>query len=280
MNTCLEMAPLLPLAPDEIAEPALAQPLLAHLERCPACRERQSIFAQVRAATARGASRHTAPMALHDRITAALRAQEAAAPVVPAARPTRGPWFALAGGWFAAGAMACALALVLLLGPVPWAVKPGIADIALAGAADAYIDNHARALVTNHVIDVASSDRHTVKPWFRGRLDFSPPVVDLADQGFTLIGGRLDYVQRRNVAVLVYQRRQHVIDVFVWPDAAAHDALVQAGTQGSLGYHSMHGHSAGMAFAAVSDLDVVELGELARDFAAGLKAQTTNGAMQ
>ena len=154
----------------------------------------------------------------------------------------------------------------------------------MAAATAAYIDNHARALVTQHLLDVESSNRHTVKPWFRGRLDYSPPVADLAQQGYPLLGGRLDYVDHRAVAVLVYQRRQHVIAVYVWPAAgnASDSSAVAAAADArpALGYHIVSGNAGGMAFVAVSDLGPVELGDLGRLFAHNLEQQATGGTPQ
>src|SRR5271165_7159086 len=139
MNACLEMAPLLALAPDEMNDRSLADSLQAHLDTCPSCRERQSLFARMREATRRNATCHAAPLGLHDRVAAALRAESAAAAVAkrPAAAPGRGFWFSLVGGWLAAGAMACLLFVVMESGPQPR--RP--AAIALADASDAYIDN-------------------------------------------------------------------------------------------------------------------------------------------
>jgi anti-sigma factor RsiW len=263
MTNCLEMAPLLALAPDELPEPQRA--LLTHLEACPDCRARQALFAGIRAATTRTATQHAAPAALRARLAAALHAEEAPAPpplrAMAARLPASRGWLALASGWFAAGALASALYGVLALGPVLRMAPAALPDLALPGSADVYIDNHARALVTDHLIDVASSDRHTVKPWFRGRIDFSPPVVDLAGQGFPLLGGRLDYVEQRNVAVLVYGRRQHVIDVYIWADGRAQSsaALAPAGAEDVRGYRLVRGSAAGTRFVVVSDLDSVEL---------------------
>jgi anti-sigma factor RsiW len=128
--------------------------------------------------------------------------------------------------------------------------------------ASAVLTGHIRSLQPNHLIDVPSSDRHTVKPWFQGRLDFSPPVPDLSELGWTLVGGRLDYVDGRPVAVIVYQRRMHNINVFLWPNhGPAGDAIRQEEAQG---YQILHWNGAEMTYWVVSDLNNAELLELAR----------------
>jgi anti-sigma factor RsiW len=104
-----------------------------------------------------------------------------------------------------------------------------------------------------HRFDVASSDAHTVKPWFEGKLDFSPPVKDLVAQGFPLIGGRLDYVHGRAVAALVYQRRKHSINLCIWPSSPGDEAAPKTATR--QGFHILQWTRSGMRFCAVSDLN-------------------------
>lgn len=126
------------------------------------------------------------------------------------------------------------------------------------------VSGHIRSLMANHLTDVASTDQHTVKPWFAGKLDFSPPVTDFAGAGFPLVGGRLDYLRGHSVAALVYLHRKHTINVFLWPVPSAHEGISSARTQ--QGFHVIHGTHAGMAYWMVSDLNAKELADFARMF--------------
>src|SRR5262249_21699698 len=120
----------------------------------------------------------------------------------------------------------------------------------------------ARSLLADHLLDMPSSDRHTVKPWFQGRLDFAPPVADLADRGFPLAGGRLDDLDGRTGAALVYHPRQPRINLFGWPAPHGTDTPLRTASHG--GYHLAHWTRAGLNFWVVSDLNADELGEFAR----------------
>jgi len=232
---------------------AEAAALAAHRAQCPICEAAANELLQTRALL-RDDLYQPVPEDMRRRLMS----------VLAAAQPPRpGPSTATSGsfgrwrGWWSNGASfgfgaACAAALAFLL-LVP-AMPPGLTEQIVAG--------HVRALQPGHLQDVASEDRHTVKPWFDGRLDFAPPVKDLAAAHFPLTGGRLDYLNGRPVAALVYQRDKHVIDLFVWP--AAGDTPPQ--TAERQGYNIVHWSQGGMNFWAVSDLEVAQLEEFVADW--------------
>jgi len=123
------------------------------------------------------------------------------------------------------------------------------------------VSSHIRSRMAEHLTDVASSDQHTVKPWFASKLDFAPPVTDLREHGFPLAGGRLDYLQDRVVAAEVYQRNKHVINLFVWP--ASENRITAKKFSTAKGYNVISWQSSGMNYSAVSELNAVELREFA-----------------
>jgi anti-sigma factor RsiW len=158
-------------------------------------------------------------------------------------------------------ALAASIGFVALLSWNVWTGFPP--ETRSAGLAPEVFSAHLRSLMADHLTDVTSSDQHTVKPWFNGRLDVSPPVTDLTTQGFPLIGGRLDYLDQRPVAALVYRHRLHVINLFVWP-AAPDEQARSSITLTRNGYNLLHWHENGLAFWAVSDLSVGDMNEFAR----------------
>ncbi|HTQ24634.1 MAG TPA: hypothetical protein VMI09_08045 [Candidatus Binataceae bacterium] len=124
------------------------------------------------------------------------------------------------------------------------------------------LTSHLRSLMPGHLMDVVSTDQHTVKPWFDGRVDFSPPVNDFAAAGFSLAGGRLDYLDGRAVAALVYRRRKHIVNVFVWPAGDRSQSALESTAHD--GYNLMHWRRDGMNYWIVSDLNAQEMSEFAR----------------
>ena len=130
------------------------------------------------------------------------------------------------------------------------------------------ISSHVRSLEVDHLSDVISTDQHTVKPWFNGKLDYSPPIIDLASTGFPIEGGRLDYINGKTVAVIIYRHNKHPINLFVWPSASS-NSTVHASTRN--GYNLAHWETNGMNYWAVSDLDAEKLTDFAKSIQTGIK---------
>ena len=242
-----------------------ARELEAHLAGCAACARQRDERLALRAAIRSQVPRFPAPAALRTRVQAAVRAAASPSPTVSARGRRR---FAV-GSWWRPLAVAASLVVVAL---GSWRVaQRREADQLLA---QELLQSHVRSLMPGHLTDVPSSDQHTVKPWFNGRLDFSPPVSDFAGAGYPLLGGRLDYVDGRAVAALVYGRRQHVINVFVWPAGRGSDAGPTALTQ--QGYHVLHQVTPDYTYWVVSDLGLVELREFAGLLVRGDSAARTS----
>ena len=153
-----------------------------------------------------------------------------------------------------------ATVILAVSGMLLWAIRSQSSADNLV--AQEVVSSHIRSMMLNHLVDVPSSDQHTVKPWFNGKLDFAPDVKDLAAYGFPLVGGRLDYIDNRTVAALVYQRRKHSINLFIWPSTRATD---QSAQQFSVnGYNIIHWTSSGSKYWAVSDVNSADLSEFAK----------------
>lgn len=158
-------------------------------------------------------------------------------------------WFNVGAGLTALAAVAWSLGLYLSLPPAGERLTEDV------------VSSHVRSLQANHLLDMASSDQHTVKPWFNGKLNFSPPVVDLAPQGFVLEGGRLDYIKSRPVAALVYRHNRHPINLYIWPSA---DKDAPLRLQNRQGYQLVRWARGGMDYWAISDLAANELENFAK----------------
>lgn len=229
-----------------------------HAQTCPVCGPAVANLREGRAVLHRASLRRAAPARLEARIRDAL-------PRSPSVNTTPAPSANAPGAkriafprWLG---LAASLALVAASG-YTW----GERQARTRAVADELIADHVRSLQADHLTDVASTDQHTVKPWFAGKLDFSPPVVDLADTGFPLIGGRLDRVAGHTAAALVYRRRQHAINVFVWPVEKG-DASLPADASRN-GFNVESWRAGDLVFLAVSEIPATDLAQFAAAFRA------------
>jgi len=260
---CEEATKLMDGYLDGELDPITSQKIEQHLRECRKCEQAYEAHTALAHAISRGAPYHKAPAELRQRVQSSLRdavgvrASRSAArenhasltsrwakrrPVLPEI-----PW-----NWLALAA-AIILAAIIASSFLP-RLRPPTSDQFLATQ---LIASHVRSLMADHLTDVASSDQHTVKPWLDTKLDFAPPVVDLASEGFPLIGGRLDYLDNRPVAALVYGRRKHFINLFVWP--AASDEAKAPKTITREGYQLLHWADSDFNYWAVSDVNVNDL---------------------
>jgi anti-sigma factor RsiW len=243
---------LSPFLDDEL-DPIAGREVARHLESCAKCAAVFDRQRQLSESLRRDLEYHRAPDLLRARVTRDLRAAVGREPMHPL-RVTRS-W-----RWLSAAA-----AVIAVVG-VTWLVATLPREHSDDLVASDAVSSHIRSLMANHLTDVASTDQHTVKPWFAGKLDYSPPIADFAGAGYPLVGGRLDYLRGRAVAALVYMHRKHIINVFVWPMDGAHEGLERAVTQ--RGFHVIHATHAGMTYWVVSDLNADELGTFSRMLAA------------
>ena len=240
------------LGPSESAQ------LSAHLEGCRQCRTMQEELHALRALVGHEATRHRAPEYLRHRIRAAIKTEQQRSAI---GKPTRSggikrwPW-----AWINLGLAGLSTAAFALTLNLYWS-QPSAED----QLDQELVASHYRALMPDHLSDVVSTDQHTVKPWFTGKLDYSPPVYDLAQQGYPLLGGRLDYVNHRPVAAMAYGHRKHIINLYVWPIAAEGKAgAVARHTASSQAYQLLRWRQGEMEFSAISDVNGQDLAEFAR----------------
>jgi anti-sigma factor RsiW len=252
--TCDEAEILLHALIDGELDAGHAREIEQHVAGCPRCTAALADYRAMSAAVAGANLRYNAPASLRERIEASLP-QPKSAEIVPL--PSRRS--VLRG--FAMGSAVSALAATGLVAIV-------LRNDDAQRIESEVVSAHLRSLQAGHLIDVVSTDQHTVKPWFNGKLDVSPPVIDLTAQGFTLIGGRLDYLDARAIGAVVYKRRQHVINLFVAQTASTERKAPKMETM--QGFSVLRWSEQGMNFWAVSDIGADELTEFGAKFEAAL----------
>lgn len=217
----------------------------AHLASCRVCSSEVQSWKDIRVSMQGSGLYHRAPAHLEDKLRKLLPQES---------RNERMPWFQRSIWAVGGAAFATAVLLISFVVTRPAAPSP----------AQNIVTSHIRSLMADHLMDVVSTDQHTVKPWFDGKLDFAPPVQDFAAEGYPLAGGRLDYLEKRKVAVLIYHRALHIINLYVWP--APENGSSSIGVQTVQGYNVVWWKKNGFEFRAVSDLNTAELRDFARLF--------------
>lgn len=224
-----------------------------HLEDCPDCTAALEEMRRLSRAVKTSGIYHEMPANLSARVRTAVLQEAGVNEPLPPIAPSKRERVA----WWRPTAIAVAAALILAVFAwrwLPYSARPGEQNQLLV---QEVLDNHVRSMMADHLVDVPSSDQHTVKPWFDGKLDFAPPVIDLTSDGFELTGGRLDYIDGRPVATVVYRRRKHIVNLSMWPgnETAPLSAIMRNG------YNLLQWKERGMEYWAVSDLNVQELRE-------------------
>jgi len=256
-------------------DPITSQTIEQHLRECRNCDQAYKTHGSLIRAVGNATPYYKAPAELHERIQSSLREEIAerpmrnvardAQPLFPRKQPKpRAVLFGTPWNWLSLSGLSLAAAIIfaaiIFSNLAPQLRRPG-ADQLLATQ---LIASHVRSLMANHLTDVASSDQHTVKPWLDTKLDFAPAVADLASEGFPLVGGRLDYLDNRPVAALVYQRRKHFINLFVWPVES--NAAKGTETISRQGYQLLHWVNSDFNYWAVSDVNANDLQTFKQQF--------------
>jgi anti-sigma factor RsiW len=240
-------------------DPITSQAIEEHLRDCPDCEQAYQAHSSLIRVVGNATPYYKAPAGLRERIQSSLRTENVERPTrnaapdaqsLPSRRQQRTAVWGASWNWLALAA-AIIFAAIITFNLVP---RQAGGDQLLATQ---LIASHARSLMANHLTDVLSSDQHTVKPWLDAKLDFAPAVVDLSNDGFALVGGRLDYLDNRPVAALVYNRRKHFINLFVWP--AESNASGEAKTMSRQGYHLLHWVNSDLNYWVVSDVNADDL---------------------
>lgn len=245
--TCLEARELLGAHQDGELDPRSDREVARHVAACASCRAELEAVRVLGDALRARVKRRAAPPTLEQRVRRAASADARRAPALV-------PLFLLA-----ASLALVAIASVLVL------ARPGPRPL----VARDVVNGHVRALLSGRSADVLTSDRHTVKPWLSGRLDFSPPVPDASAAGFALEGGRVESVDGRAVAALTYRRRQHLVSVFVWPEGREPEPRAAELN----GFHVRSFHARGMTFVTVSDVAAADMADLERSFRAAVEGE-------
>jgi anti-sigma factor RsiW len=248
---CEEAKRLLQADVDGELDAATSAHLAAHVAGCLDCQAERAALIDLKQALKQG-QYHAAPGALRRRLHIAIldaARKEAVKAVQPEKKPFKLSWAWLNGSFAGAGALAFAFMFSLYLS------RPSDIDLLEQDV----ISGHARSMMASHLSDVASTDQHTVKPWFADKLDFAPNVADFSAEGYPLVGGRLDYVDRHNVAAIVYHHRLHTINLYEWPERG-HTAAPALSVSRE-GYQLLHWSVNGMNYWLVSDMNAQELHE-------------------
>ena len=250
MSACPDKAMLLQGLLDAELDAANTVAAEAHLKTCEGCHEEFLQLQAFREAIQAPGVAYRAPDSLRARLDAALQAEAAPAPAAQRGPRRRAPWLASGG----ITAIAASVALVVL--------PPQMAQASLDRQ---LVASHVRSLLANHLTDIATSNQHVVRPWFNGKVDIAPPAPELADQGYPLVGGRLDYIEGRVAPAIVYRRHLHTINLFVLPQGHGPAGPRTARRDG---YSLVEWTQGGLRFAAVSDIDLSDLKQFQAAFVA------------